>query len=166
MAHFYYRGDNRISSAIQAAGGFKPRAKDAPGRTVLEAIAHIQSLFVNGGWKKPADISQYIIASSKGDSVSTSRILAGASYGDFQYKITCRHKQHFYELTKDGSIGAKMNSPSMSGRNPYYILNHTTPAHSDYLIVGTRTGTQEATFFTDIPGSWILSASSLNTIGE
>jgi len=64
----------------------------------------------------------------------------------------------FFEFKSDGDIGVQIADPLTPGavdRKPYYILNNAQLQHSDYVVVGTRTPFQEATFFTDIPPGWI-----------
>lgn len=39
----------------------------------------------------------------------------------------------------------------MYGRKPYYIMTHQIISQSKYVIVGTRTPTQEATFLRIYP---------------
>jgi hypothetical protein len=153
MSHVYYRGDGRNISVLQNSG-FQPRTGQK--RSTADAINYIKQLIIKEGFKSLGDMGSYIIASSKGDSVSASCVLEGASYGQNKYEITCTDDPIYYTFNKDGSVGAKLsNQGDMYGRKPYYILNHTNVALSDYVIVGTRTNTQEATFFTDIPSSWI-----------
>lgn len=155
MSSTYYRGDNRTIAEIQKTG-FQPRIESSRGRTPAQAIAYIQQVIINNNFKSLADIGAYIISNSKGDSVSTSCIEDGASYGTYKYKITAPENALFFEFKVDGSVGAQLdNQGNMFGRKPYYILTNTNPELSLYVIVGTRTATQEATFFTDIPSDWI-----------
>ncbi|MDZ7321942.1 hypothetical protein N4G41_09885 [Kosakonia sacchari] len=155
MPSIYYRGDNRVISEIQKTG-FQPRIESCRGRTPVQAIAYIQQLIVTNGFKSLADIGGYIISNSKGDSVSTSCIEDGASYGTHKYRITAPKSALFFEFNLDGSVGAQLpDQGHMYGRKPYYILTNVNPDLSQYVIVGTRTATQEATFFTNIPSDWI-----------
>jgi hypothetical protein len=155
MLSIYYRGDNRDIGVIQKTG-FQPQIESCRGRTPLQAIAYIQKIIKDNNFKSLADIGGYIISSSKGDSVSTSCVLDGASYGKYKYQITAPQNALYFEFNLDGSVGAQQpNQGNMFGRKPYYILTNANPALSQYVIVGTRTATQEATFFTDIPSGWI-----------
>ncbi|POD93639.1 hypothetical protein BV924_17200 [Pectobacterium odoriferum] len=155
MPSIYYRGDNRAIGVIQK-NGFQPQIESCRGRTSVQAIAYIQKIIKDNNFKSLADIGAYIISNSKGDSVSTSCVLDGASYGTYKYQITAPENALYFEFNLDGSVGAQQaNQGNMYGRKPYYILTNVNLALSLYVIVGTRTATQEATFFTDIPSSWV-----------
>lgn len=155
MSSVYYRGDKRELAEIQKTG-FQPQIVSCRGRTPGQAIAYIQKVIKDNNYKSLADIGAYIISNAKGDSVSSSCILDGASYGTYKYQITVPANALYFEFKTDGSVGAQLeNQGSMSGRKPYYILTDVNPDLSQYVIVGTRTVTQEATFFTDIPSDWI-----------
>lgn len=155
MSSVYYRGDNRKPEDIRMTG-FQPRISLHRGRRPGQAIEYIQRLIKSCSYRSLSDIGAHIISSSKGDSVSASCTTDGASYGMYKYQITIPDNALYFEFRPDGSVGAPLASQGhMYGRKPYYILTNIKPELSQYVIVGTRTVTQEATFFTDIPGNWI-----------
>jgi len=155
MTHYYYRGDDRKLDQLQGVG-FQPYIQKYRGRSTTEAVQYIKDLITRENFKSLADIGGYIIASAKGDSVSASCVLDGASYGNNKFKITCQGTPLYFNFNLDGSVGSALQSQGhMYGRKPYYILTNSNISLSDYVIVGTRTNTQEATFFTDIPDGWI-----------
>lgn len=155
MPSVFYRGDNRKFEDIQETG-FQPRAPLARGRTPVQAINYIKNIIKTNGFKSLADIGAYIISDSKGDSASASFIKDGASYGANKYQITFPGNALFFEFNVDGSVGKQLPCQgAMYGRKPYYVLTSVNQKLSEYVIVGTRTATQEATFFTDIPSECI-----------
>lgn len=155
MPSVYYRADKRTLDVIQKTG-FQPKKVACRGRSPAQAVDYIKQVIIDNNYKNLADIGAYIISSAKEDSVSTSRVADGASYGDYTYQITVPDDALYFEFNVDGSLGAQLpDPPAMSGRKPYYILTCTNLSDSRYVIVGTRTTTQEATFFTDIPADWI-----------
>jgi len=158
MSHHYFRGDDR-KLAVLSGVGFQPIIPVHRGRTAGQAVLHIKGIMKARGFSSSIDFGRYIIANAKGDSVSTSRILSGATFGQNKFQIECPGQPYYFEFRKDGSIGAPLADPGlMVGQKAYYILNSIVYANSDYVAIGTKTPTQEATFFTDIPPEWISSA--------
>ena len=155
MSSVFYRGDNRAFENIKRTG-FQPKEFSTRGRTPEQAIAYIQDVIIFKKFKTPGDIADYIIRFPKGDYISASFIEDGASYGANKYKITYPSNPLFFEFNADGSVGNELPSQGiMIGSKPYYVLTDADPKLSEYVIVGTRTPTQEATFFTDIPSEHI-----------
>lgn len=155
MSSTFYRGDNRSLDDIRGCG-FQPYQEVCRGRSTTQALEYLKGIIQGNNFKSIYDITSYIVASPKGDSVSTSRILDGASYGKNKFIITCPEDPLYFEFDTNGEVGKALEAqPTMSGGKPYYILTNPDVSASQYLIVGTRTVTQEATFFTDIPIDWI-----------
>ncbi len=155
MSHVYYRGDGRSLAELQKVG-FQVKDKRYRGRSTTDAIAYIKKLIANNKeYKNPIDFGGYIIRSSKMDSVSASCVLEGATASNV-FNITCPGEPLYFEFKTDGSVGAQLaDRGSMYLGKPYYILTNSNIALSKYVIVGTKTHAQEATFFTDIPFDWI-----------
>jgi len=156
MTHKFYRGDNRSIEVLKRVG-FQPMNGLYRRRSCAGAVEYIKSVMEkNKSWTRTADFGNYIISRSKGDSVSASRILDGAVNGRKKYSISCPGDAMFFEFMENGTVGPQIADPiGPNDRKPYYILNNIIVHNSSYVVVGTMTDVQEATFFTDIPPDWI-----------
>lgn len=159
----FYRGDDRSYDEIRQSDGFKPYNKEYRNRTIKDAHDYIINICKNPEFSKSVDFSRYIISSSKGDSVSCSRIREGASYGRNKYKIILSNEDiYYFDFEDGGKIGKLITYEDTLLKNIkkscYYILSSKNIDESKFLIVGTKTPTQEVTFFTDIPNTFISEA--------
>ena len=144
--------------------GFKPwlekQGRWDSGKAALLLQGYFDGKFTGGKLKSPMDFSRYIIASTKGDTVSTSKDRhcagQGIQRGGDIYKILVSDSLIHHVKWSQKAIGTKypIRNADM-GLNPKLYLNTGCALVKNAKIILIVHRGEERTFLTKIPPKWV-----------